>query len=171
MPNVWEHHRPNAESTCVAPDFVPYGRWNVDEIIWAALPSVVLITAWRMLFCHVLGPYLGGYVARRDTPDPHPKPEWVETQSGEPRLAKLKAFHRKITLRKSQIPKKKKQEESAIKKSDEQLGANIKRRVEQLGKKTKRKRLVLPKGLSPTQCPENLVPTAHFKIALWFNND
>merc|ERR1711971_659715 len=58
--------------------------------------------------------------------------------------------------RKSQIPKKKKQEESSIKKSDEQLGANIKRRVEQLGKKTKRKRLVLPKGLSPTQCPENL---------------
>merc|ERR1719295_534913 len=114
-----------------------------------------LITAWRMVFCHILGPYLGGYVARRETPNPHPKPSFITnaTAADSSRLAKLAAFQKRITLKKSKIPKKKKKEESPHKKSDEQLATNIKRRVE--GKRT-RKRLILPKGLSPNQSPENL---------------
>ena len=154
MPNVWTHQRPNAESTCIAPDIAPYGRWNTDEIIWASVPSFFLITAWRMIFIHVLGPYLGGYVARKETPNPHPKPDFVDKDAGTQRLSKLSTYHKRITLKKSKIPKTKKKEESAQQKSDHQLATNIKRRNE--GKKKQRKRLVLPKGLKQHQSPSNL---------------
>merc|ERR1719203_1387449 len=160
MPNEWNHNRPNAESTCIGPDIAPYGRWNVDEIIYAAIPSLFLITAWRMIFCHILGPYLGGYIARRETPNPHPKPSFVvsSAESDAVRIAKLEGHWKRVALRKSKIPKKqKKEEEDAQKQQAEKLANKIQRRVEALdGTKKKRKRLILPKGLSPNQSPENL---------------
>jgi len=107
-----------------------------------------------MVFCYVLGPYLGGYVARKETPNPHPKPDFVDKDARTHRLRKLGAHHRRLTLKKNQIPKRKKKEESAQQKSDHQLATNIKRRND--AKKKHRKRLILPKGLKQQQCPENL---------------
>merc|ERR1719491_1852000 len=152
MPNSWEHHQPTADATCIAPIIAPYGRYNVDEIIWASVPPFVLLTAWRMFFCYVLGPYLGGYVARRDHPDPAPKPAFLlncDAQSNAA-IATLRTFHARIEAKRALLPSKQTKKSKST--SDDRLTANIKLR----NRGTKRKMLILPKGLSNKQSPANL---------------
>eukprot|EP01083_Nonionella_stella_P011080 31521_1 len=135
MPNSWDHHQPGPDAACIAPLVAPYGRWNVDEIIWASLPSVIIITLWRIFFSHLLGPYFGGYVARRENPNPHPKPEFISIETDTSKLKKLQQFYNKIEYKKSKVPKRKKKSESEQQKSDLQLTTNIKRRNEIITKK------------------------------------
>merc|ERR1712228_221125 len=126
MPNSWAHHQPSSDTTCIAPLVAPYGRYNVDEIAWAGLPAVILITAWRIIFCYIFSPYLGGYVASKNYPNPHPKPAFISMECNASKVKKLHSFYTQIEAKKSKIPKTKKKTESEQKRFESKISANIK---------------------------------------------
>ena len=128
MPNSWDHFKPSEDATCIAPTSLQYGRWNWDEIVYAALPSVVLITIWRIFFCYVFGDCLGGYVARKETPNPHPKPSFIDKETNKQRLKALYEYFKTLEHKKSKVPKRKKKKEEdqdQVQTSDAKLSANI----------------------------------------------
>ena len=108
MPISWEHFKPSEDATCIAPITAPYGRWNWDEIVYASIPSVVLITLWRIIFCYILGEYLGGAVARRETPNPHQKPSFIDKETNKQRLKSLHKYFLSIDDKESKVPKRSK---------------------------------------------------------------
>ena len=155
MPNSWAHHNPSPDADCIAPLVAPYGRYNVDEIIIGSVPAVFLITLWRIVFCYIFGSCLGGYVAQRDFPNPHPKPLFIDKETNHSKLKQLRKFYNKIDSKKAKVPKRHKKTESEHQKTDKKLAESIQARIEGKSKR-KRKPLILPKGLSSKQSPENL---------------